>query len=342
MNNDTEETIQLTHGAGGQVMDRLIGDHVLTTFTKKQAGEIGLDQLDDGATIDLESGSTLVLTTDSHIVKPLFFPGGDIGRLAVCGTVNDLAVMGASPVALTSSLIIEEGFSTSKLDRVLSSMEKSSKEANVPIITGDTKVMARGDIDGLAINTAGLGVVEKPISDAGMEPGDKLVITGSIGDHGMALMQYREGLTFKTKLHSDMAPLNGLLELARESGEVTAMKDPTRGGLAAALNEMANKSGYGITIDEESVPIREAVSGVAELIGISPYEVANEGKAIITVKKESAADLVNALRTNPLGKNAAIIGEVNENRPGKVVMRTEVGGRRFLEAPLGDPVPRIC
>ncbi|MFW6111775.1 MAG: hydrogenase expression/formation protein HypE [Candidatus Bipolaricaulota bacterium] len=342
MNNDAEDTIQLTHGAGGQVMDRLIGEHVLTTFTNKQAGEIGLDQLDDGATIDLESGGTLVLTTDSHIVKPLFFPGGDIGRLAVCGTVNDLAVMGAKPVALTSSLIIEEGFSTSKLDRVLNSMEKSSKEANVPIITGDTKVMARGDIDGLAINTAGLGMVEKPISDAGMEPGDKLVITGSIGDHGMALMQYREGLTFRTKLHSDMAPLNGLLELAQESGEVTAMKDPTRGGLAAALNEMANKSGYGITIDEESVPIREAVSGVAELIGISPYEVANEGKAIITVKKESATNLVNALRANPLGKNAAIIGEVNENRPGKVVMRTEVGGRRFLEAPLGDPVPRIC
>lgn len=342
MTGRTDETIQVTHGAGGRAMDELLGNHVLNSLTNKSAGEIGLDQLDDGATIDNHEEGTMVLTTDSHIVNPLFFPGGDIGRLAVCGTVNDLAVMGAEPLALTSSLIIEEGFPISKLDRVIESMEESTKEADVPIITGDTKVMGKNDIDGLAINTAGLGIVDEPVSDAGMEPGDRVILSGTVGDHGMALMQYREGLSFKTELKSDMAPLNELLTVARKAGRITAMKDPTRGGLAAALNEMADKSGYGMSIDETSVPIREAVSGIAELIGISPYEVANEGKAIVVAKEDDAEDVLEALKSHPLGEEAEIIGEITRERPGKVIMNTEVGGRRFLEAPLGDPVPRIC
>lgn len=342
MSDSVEETVQVTHGAGGRKMDELLGSHVLNAISNKSAGSIGLDQLDDGATIDNGEEDTLVLTTDSHIVDPLFFPGGDIGRLAVCGTVNDLAVMGAKPLALTSSLIVEEGFSMSKLDRVMASMERASQEAEVPIITGDTKVMGKGDIDGLAINTAGLGKVDDPVSDAGMNSGDKLILTGTVGDHGMALMQYREGLSFNTKLKSDMAPLNGLLGEAWKAGKVTAMKDPTRGGLAAALNEMTEKSGHGVTIDEASIPIREAVSGVADLIGISPYEVANEGKAVVVAGAESATDVVDNLRSHPLGKDAAMIGEVTDERPGKVVMDTEVGGKRFLEAPVGDPVPRIC
>ena len=342
MNKSNEETVQLTHGAGGRAMGELLEKHVLKTFTKKSAGDIGLDQLDDGATIDLPGEGTLVLTTDSHVVNPLFFPGGDIGKLAVCGTVNDLAVMGANPVALTCSLILEEGFPISKLSRVMASMEESSKESGVPIITGDTKVLERGDMDGLAINTAGIGLAEKPVPDSGLNPGDKIILTGTIGDHGMALMQYREGLSFRTELTSDIAPLNDLLETARKSGEVTAMKDPTRGGIAAALNEMAEKSELGITIKEESIPIREAVSGIAELIGISPYEVANEGKAIIGATKETARELVKTLKNHPLGVDGGIIGEVNQEWPGKVIMETEIGGRRFLEAPLGDPVPRIC
>jgi len=342
MNDSAEETVQVTHGAGGRKMDELLGDHVLNALSSKSAGSIGLDQLDDGATVDGAGEGTLVLTTDSHIVDPLFFPGGDIGRLAVCGTVNDLAVMGAKPLALTSSLIVEEGFSLAELDRVMAAMEEASKEAGVPIITGDTKVMGKGDIDGLAINTAGLGTVDEPVSDAGMNPGDKVILTGTVGDHGMALMQYREGLSFKTRLESDMAPLNGLLREARKAGEVTAMKDPTRGGLAAALNEMTEKSGHGVTIDEAAIPIREAVSGVADLIGISPYEVANEGKAILVVDPESSAAVLDRLREHPLGREAGLIGEVTDERPGKVVMETEVGGKRFLEAPVGDPVPRIC
>ncbi|MCF7876323.1 hydrogenase expression/formation protein HypE [Candidatus Bipolaricaulota bacterium] len=342
MNEEKEEKIKITDGAGGRAMDRLIGDHILANFSNVSAGEIGLGELDDGATIEKENGGTLVLTTDSHVVNPLFFPGGDIGKLAVCGTVNDLAVMGAKPLALTSSLIIEEGFPTSKLDSVLASMENSSTEAGVPIITGDTKVLEKGNMDGLAINTAGLGLADKPISDAGMEPGDKVILTGSIGDHGMALMQYREGLSFKTELTSDIAPLNDLLSIAQNAGGITAMKDPTRGGIATVLNEMAGKSGLGITVKEEAVPIKEAVSGIAELIGISPYEVANEGKAVITASKETAEGVVEEIKRHSLGTDAAIIGEVNKDWPEKVIMETEVGGRRFLEEPLGDPIPRIC
>jgi len=342
MSEKSEETIQLTDGAGGRAMDRLIGDHVLKNFSNSRAGKIGLEELDDGATIDPRPEGTLVLTTDSHVVNPLFFPGGDIGRLAVCGTVNDLAVMGAVPVALTSSLIIEEGFATEKLDRVLKSMEESSVEAGVPIITGDTKVLEKGNMDGLAINTAGLGVAKQPISDAGMNPGDKVILTGSIGDHGMALMQYREGLSFKTELTSDIAPLNELLQAATDAGEITAMKDPTRGGIATVLNEMAQKSDLGITVREEAIPIKEAVTGIAELIGISPYEVANEGKAVITATEETAGDVLTELKGCRFGKDANIIGEVGEDWPGRVIMETEVGGRRFLEEPLGDPIPRIC
>lgn len=336
------EKIKVIHGAGGKAMDQLIGDHVLTTFTNKSAGKIGLDNLDDGATIEGINGKTVVLTTDSHVVSPLFFPGGDIGRLAVSGTVNDLAVMGADPVALTSSIIVEEGFQLDDLDRIFRSMEKACSEAGVPVITGDTKVMESGDIDKIAINTAGVGVTDKPVSDSGFHPGDKVIVTGSIGDHGMALIQFREGLSFKTELESDTAPLNNLLKKARESGKVTGMKDPTRGGLAAGLNEMADKSGLGITIYEEVLPVKDAVTGISDLIGISPYNVANEGKAIITATPETANDLVNALNKEPLGKDARIVGEVTEERPGKVIIETEVGGRRFLDAPLGDPVPRIC
>ncbi|MFB6290359.1 MAG: hydrogenase expression/formation protein HypE [Candidatus Bipolaricaulia bacterium] len=342
MNSPEKKTVQLTHGAGGRAMGELLKNHVINNFTDKSAGNIGLDQLDDGATIDLPAEGTLVLTTDSHVVNPLFFPGGDIGQLAVCGTVNDLAVMGADPVALTCSLIIEEGFSISELDRVMSSMDESARESDVPIITGDTKVLEKGDMDGMTINTAGIGLAKEPISDAGMNPGDKVIITGNIGDHGMALMQYREGLSFRTKLKSDITSLTGLLGTARDSGDITAMKDPTRGGIAAALNEMAQKSGLGITIDEESVPVRDAVSGIAELIGISPYEVANEGKALITATAETASEVLESLKKHPLGGNARIIGEVNRDWSGKVIMETEVGGRRFLEAPLGDPIPRIC
>jgi len=340
-----EKRVEALHGAGGSAMEEFLADHILNKFGKNGAGEIGLEALDDGSTIDLDllpGRGSLVLTTDSHLVKPLFFPGGDIGRLAVCGTINDLSVMGASPLALSSALIIEEGFSMDRLDRVLASMEKALEEAGLPLITGDTKVMGAGDLDGLVINTTGLGFAEEPIRDNNLDPGDKVILSGTVGDHGMALMQHREGLSFSSELQSDIAPLNGLLSEVLEVGGVKAMKDPTRGGLAGTLNEMAEKSGQGIFLSEEKIPLRDEVRGIASLIGISPYEVANEGKAVLIVEAEKAEDILEEMRAHPLGQKAAVIGEVVRERPGKVVMETEVGGRRFLERPLGDPVPRIC
>lgn len=339
---DNEDFVKQIHGAGGTAMEQFIGDHILEAFQRKSAGDIGLEQLDDGATVELPDGQNLVLTTDSHLVKPLFFPGGDIGRLAVCGTVNDLAVMGAHPLALTSSLVVEEGFPFSRLDRILNSMNVALEEAEVPLVTGDTKVMGQGEIDGIVINTAGLGLAPDPISDAGMSSGDRILVTGSVGDHGMALMQHREGFSFSSELASDMAPLNGLLDEVQQVGGITAMKDPTRGGLANALNEMASKSGHGIIVEESSIPIKEAVKGISDLLGISPLEVANEGLAVIAIRAEKASAALRSLRRHALGENAEIIGRVQDEWPGKVVAETEVGGKRYLESPLGDPIPRIC
>ena len=342
MTNSSSSQIQVIHGAGGTAMGDLIEGHILPAHSMKSAGSIGLDQLDDGATVDLEDNQTVVITTDSHVVKPLFFPGGDIGKLAVCGTINDLSVMGARPVALTSSLIIEQGFPFAKLDRILESMEEVLVDTGTPIVTGDTKVMEKGDLDSLVINTTGIGVSENPISDAGMEVGNKIILTGSIGDHGMALMQHREGLNFETDLISDIAPLYDMLAPVISSGGVTAMKDPTRGGVANALNEMASKSEVGIVIEEELLPVKESVKGIAQLLGLDPLQVANEGKAIIAATSSKADSILRTLRSHKLGKDAAIVGRAVQEWPGKVVMETTVGGRRFVESPIGDPVPRIC
>lgn len=336
-----EDQITITHGAGGAVMQELIESRILKNLKRLDAGGIGLRELDDGATIPF-NGRNLVLTTDSHVVKPLFFPGGDIGRLAVAGTINDLAVMGASPIALTSSLIIEEGFPLEEFDRIMESMSQTLEEVDVPLITGDTKVMGRGEIDGLVINTTGIGVAEKVISDAGLRVGDKILVTGSIGDHGMALLACRAGFNFETELKSDVSPISGLIAEALKVGSITAMKDPTRGGLANALNEMAQKGRVGITVYEERIPLKEEVQGLSEILGISPLEIGNEGKAIIAVEEAKAEAVLEVLKSQPLGRDASLIGEVTEEYIGKVVMMTAVGGKRFLEAPLGDPVPRIC
>lgn len=341
-NKKIDDSVQVVHGAGGTAMEELLQDHVLSIFTNKRAGAVSLDDLDDGGSIEVEGIGSWIVTTDSHVVKPLFFPGGDIGSLAVCGTVNDLAVMGSSPMALTSSLIIEEGFSMSQLDSILESMDRALREADVPVIAGDTKVMGSGELDGVVINTAGIGRTSTPVRDRTMEPGDRVIISGSVGDHGMALMQCREGLSFESDLVSDVAPLNSMLNEAMEDGGIKAMKDPTRGGIAAALNEMAAKSGCGILIYEEQIPIKPAVRGISDLLGISPYEIANEGKAIIVVEKSHTEQIMEILTSHAQGKDAAIVGIVRRERSGQVVMETEVGGKRFLEPPLGDPVPRIC
>jgi len=337
----SEERISLAHGAGGAAMMKLIADVVLKELSLKRAGAVGLDELDDGATIDL-GDQTLVLTTDSHTVKPLFFPGGDIGRLAIAGTVNDLAVMGARPLAMACAVVLEEGFAIEDLRRICRSINETALEVKVPLITGDTKVMERGALDGAVVTTTGVGAAKKVITDSGLKPGNKLIITGTIGDHGMAILAHREGIELESDLRSDVAPIWETTEAALKAGGVTAMKDPTRGGVAAALNEMASKVGVGVLLKEADLPIAPAVRAVGEMLGIDPLQITNEGKAIIAVDAGSCEEVLDAVRETRYGKDACMIGEVIGDHPGEVLLETVVGGRRLIESPVGDPAPRIC
>jgi len=341
MKKDTE--VNMMHGAGGEVMGELL--QTLTAFKNNNAGGIGLESLDDGSTFTI-GGQTIVLTTDSHVVKPIFFPGGDIGRVAVSGTVNDLSVMGARPIALTSAMVIEEGFPIADLARIVASMDKALGEVGAAVITGDTKVVEKGSLDGIAINTAGVGVIEGDgflIRDNGLAVGDKIIVSGTLGDHGLTIVSYREGFDLGDQLKSDVAPLWKMIEGAMKAsgkGNIHAMKDPTRGGFAACINEMARKSHVKVVVEEELVPIRESVASAGELLGIDPLQVANEGKCVMSVAPEVAEKVLAALKAHPYGKDAAIIGEVVEGSG--VVMRTRIGSERFIEPPLGDPVPRVC
>ncbi len=338
----TDGRITALHGAGGELMGKLLAAQILTRFAARSSGRIGLAALDDGATIDLPPGAELVVTTDSHVVKPIFFPGGDIGTLAAAGTINDLAMMGARPLALTLAAVIEEGFPIAALERILDSFAEVLDQVGAAVACGDTKVMPAGDVDGILLNTTGIGAGSPAIGDAGFSVGDRVLVTGSIGDHGMALLAAREDFHLATALESDVAAVWPLIDRALAVGGVRAMKDPTRGGLAAALNEMARKAGLTLEIDEPAVPIRDSVRAMADILGISPYEVANEGKAILIVDAARAEDLLRALAAHPLGAEAAIVGTVTDEYPGRVILATEIGGRRFLDMPLGDPVPRIC
>ena len=335
------EQVSLLHGAGGEMMNALIVD-VLMKIKNKNAGGIGLESLDDGAAIPLAQGGYLVLTTDTHVVKPIFFPGGDIGRLSISGTVNDLAMMGAAPLALTSAIVMEDGFAISDLRRIVASMDEATQEVDAAIVTGDTKVVEKGALDKILINTAGIGFVEKPVRDCGLKPGNKLIITGTIGDHGIAVLAKREDFHFRTELRSDVAPIWHTVKAALEvdASAITAMKDPTRGGVASALNDMARKSGVEIVIEEDLLPINQSIQAAAEMLGIDVLEVANEGKAIIGVEPDSVEAVLSAIKKTKYGRNAAIIGEVRTGK--RVLMTTRIGGTRFVDAPLGDPVPRVC
>jgi hydrogenase expression/formation protein HypE len=299
--------------------------------------------MDDGAAIPLGDG-WLIMTTDSHVIQPIVFPGGDIGRLAVCGTVNDLAMMGATePLGLTCGLVVEEGFPLDDLRRIRASMADACREAGVSIVAGDTKVMGRGEIDGLVINTAGVALTDRLVRDSGLQPGDVLIVTGALGDHGMAVMAARHQLDLGGALRSDVAPLNGLVARVLDAcaNDVVAMKDPTRGGLASALHEMSEKSRVGMLIDEASLPVRDEVRAAAELLGIDPILVANEGKAVIGVRPGSADRALSALRAHPLGRYAARIGTCTPDLPGTIVLDTGFG-RRLLSEPDGELLPRIC
>jgi len=334
-------------------MQEFIREFVLKEFDH-DFGEIPLAALDDAAIID-----GIAFTTDSYTVKPLFFPGGDIGVLAIAGTVNDLSVMGATPVALSCAMIIEEGFSGDDLHKIMKSMSATAKKAGVRIVTGDSKVVEKGAADGLFINTSGVGKRSKHLdhnikairasrrfkynwpNDSAVAPGDIIIASGPIGNHGVALLSFREGYGFDTVVKSDAVPLNHMISKALKVGGITAMKDPTRGGVANLLNEWSEKSRVGIKIREEDIPMDDAVVSACEMLGIDPLEVGNEGKALIAVVPDMAAKVLKALRSTPEGKRANIIGESSRSVRG-VVMETHTGGKRIVEAPIGDPVPRIC
>ena len=329
--------VNMMHGAGGEVMGELL--QTLTKFRHNNAGGIGLEAMDDGAVIPFE-GKNLVFTTDSHVVRPIFFPGGDIGRISVCGTINDLAMMGGKPIALSCGMIIEEGFEIDDLARIVASMDEALGEAGANLVTGDTKVMERGALDGIAINTAGIGVAKTVVRDNGLVPGDVIIVSGTLGDHGLAIMAHREGFDLGEQIKSDVSPLWGLVEKVLDAGTVHAMKDPTRGGFASAINEMARKSGVCVRVHEEKIPIRKNVRSAAGMLGIDPLEVANEGKVVMGVPASCADAVLAALHSHKYGKDAAVVGTVTKGA--HVIMETEIGGERFIEPPMGDPVPRVC
>jgi len=329
--------VNMMHGAGGEVMGELL--QTLTKFTHNNAGGIGLEALDDGAVIPL-NGQNLVFTTDSHIVRPIFFPGGDIGRISVCGTINDLAMMGGRPIALSCGMIIEEGFDIADLAKIVASMDDALGEAGANLVTGDTKVMEKGALDGIAINTAGIGIAQKVVRDNGLQMGDAIIVSGTLGDHGLAIMAHREGFDLGEQIKSDVAPLWTMVEKVLDAGTVHAMKDPTRGGFASTINDMARKSGVQVRIKEDLIPIRKNVKSAAAMLGIDPLEVANEGKVVMGVPASDVDAILAALRSHKYGKDATVVGTVTKGA--HVIMETSIGGERFIEPPMGDPVPRVC
>ncbi|MFX1522892.1 MAG: hydrogenase expression/formation protein HypE [Promethearchaeota archaeon] len=348
MSEKKEEIIRLAHGAGGTLQEELIKFIIKDITFKRVDDGIGVEELDDGATIPLLNyDKEIVVTADGHTIFPLFFPGGDLGSLSVCGTVNDLIMMGAEPLALTSMIIIEEGFEFTKLGEIINSLNQKAKEANIAIIAGDTKVMPRGTLNEIIIATTGIGIKEKKIKilDKSLKPGDKIIITGTIGDHGTALMAAREGLNISTDLKSDIGLLLEIFNKIKfevNNNYIHAMKDPTRGGLAAALNDWASKSNVSIVIDEEKVPIKKQVSAICDMLGLDPYNIACEGRALIAVDPIHSKSILEKIKSTQIGKDARIIGEVKIDNPKRVFLKTIVGGTRFVDMPLGEPIPRIC
>ena len=333
------DTILLGHGSGGKLSAELIREVFLPAF-----GNPALSRLDDQAILTWD-GTRLAFTTDSFVVKPLFFPGGDIGSLAVHGTINDLAMGGATPLYLSAAFIVEEGFAIQELRRVANSMHDAAVAAGVQIVTGDTKVVERGKGDGLFITTTGIGTVRDGIdlSSDRAQPGDKVLLSGSIGDHGIAILAYREGLEFESTIASDSAPLHSLAsDMLNASDQIRCMRDPTRGGLSSTCNEIAAQSHVEIELQEQNIPIKEQVRGACELLGLDPLYVANEGKLVAIVGSKDAERVLETMRRHPLGREAQIIGTVRGSDPGLVTMETLLGTKRVVDMLSGDQLPRIC
>ena len=332
------DTIILAHGSGGKLSHELIEKRFLPFLANPLLGK-----LDDSAIF--EADGRLAFTTDSYVVNPIFFTGGDIGRLAVCGTVNDLSMSGAKPLYLSLSAIIEEGFPLNELEEIMRSIKTAIEEAEVKIITGDTKVVNRGQLDKIFVNTSGIGMISSgiDISGANAKSGDKVILSGTIGDHGIAIMSQREGLKFSVPVESDCAPLNKLVsEMLEASPRIHCLRDPTRGGLATTLNEFARQSNVSIVIEEDKIPIKEAVRAACELLGFDPIYVANEGKLVAIVESCDAENVLTRMKQNRYGNDAAIIGQVVDAHPGKVIMKTKLGPSRIVDMLSGELLPRIC
>ena len=336
-----DDTITLSHGSGGKATHNLIEGIMGAIFSNPV-----LDRMDDSAVLPLnDSENRLAFTTDSYVVSPIFFPGGNIGELAVNGTVNDLAVSGATPQWISVALILEEGLAITDLKRIIESMQVAADQAGVQVVTGDTKVVSQGQADKIFINTAGVGLFRREVelSSLNAQPGDKVLLSGPIGDHGIAVMLAREALDIEADIVSDTAPLNGLIDgLFEATTEVRCLKDATRGGVATALNEIALNSNVAIAINETSIPIRPAVSGACEILGLDPLTIANEGRLIAVVSEAQAELALQALQKHPQGTEAVILGEVLPDPAGMVFLRTAIGGTRVLDMLVGDPLPRIC
>ncbi len=336
--------IILGHGGGGKLSGELVKHLFLPAFQNDALAGLG-----DAAVIDLaeqgQAGVRLALSTDSFVVKPLFFPGGNIGELAVNGTVNDLSMSGARPLYLTAGFILEEGLPLDVLGRIVESMAAAAREAGVALVAGDTKVVEKGHGDGVYINTSGVGLIPPgvEIGPQRAAPGDVVLVSGTIGDHGMAIMSVREGLAFETDIRSDTAALNGLVAAILEAcPDVHTLRDPTRGGVASALNEIAQAAGVGIVLEEQRIPVNPAVRSACEMLGMDPIYVANEGKLLAIVPEECAQAVLRAMQAHPLGKQAAVIGQVTGEHPGMLVARTGIGGTRVVSMQIGEQLPRIC
>ena len=343
----------MAHGAGGTIMASLIQNHVLRSLGGSDA-EVPLEALDDSAVVN-----NIVFKSDSHAVKPLFFPGGDIGRLAIAGTVNDIAMIGAEPLALASGMELEEGLPITDLDRILKSMKETCKEAGIFIVTGDTKVIEKSGFGGCIINTSGIGSRSQSLEanilevkkhrcfesqwilDSNLRDGDKLIVSGTLGDHGITILSAQEGYDFGSEIVSDVAPLNKLVRNLLDVGGIVSMKDPTRGGLSNSLNEWSVKLNIGLKVCESEMPIRGDVKAACEMLGLDPLEIGNEGKVLIGVVPQKAEEILSLLRETKEGKNAQIIGEATKDFS-EVVLETVIGGKRIMAPPIGDPIPRIC
>jgi hydrogenase expression/formation protein HypE len=331
--------IQMDHGAGG----RASHDLVAKTFMPALANPI-LKELNDSALLNFQD-VRLAMSTDSYVVDPIFFPGGDIGSLAVHGTVNDLAMRGAQPCYLSVGFILEEGLEITDLEKLLTSMAEAAREAGVQVVAADTKVVERGKADRIFINTAGVGIIAPGVDIAGQnaKPGDFVLINGPVGDHGIAVLSTREGLSFQTEIQSDSAPLNKLVsDMLEVSRNIHVLRDPTRGGVATALNEVANQSAVGIELEESSLPVRHEVNAACDMLGLDPLYVANEGKVLVMVAPEDADQVLYKMRQHPLGRDSCIIGRVVSEHPGRVVLHTGIGGRRIVDMLSGEQLPRIC